>query len=104
MTLRILLLSYYFPPDLASFRVEALVNALFTQVNGDVEIDVLTTQPHRYPSYSDVGDHALHWPKLTITRIKLPPQGFGIWGQAWGLPTMLMACVKRLKTNSTTWL
>ena len=84
MTVRILLLSYYFPPDLASFRVEALVNALFSQVNGDVEIDVLTTQPHRYPSYSDVGDHPLHWPKLTITRIDLPPQGFGIWGQAWG--------------------
>ncbi|WP_411392187.1 glycosyltransferase family 4 protein [Pseudomonas sp. MPB23] len=81
--MRILLLSYYYPPDLSAFRVEALVNALFTHGGGEVEIDLLTTQPNRYASYDPEGDHLLHQPKLSITRVDLPASGFSVCGQAW---------------------
>lgn len=84
MTVRILLLSYYFPPDLSAFRVEALVNGLLTYGNNEIEIDVLTTQPNRYPSYAFSWDRTAHQPRLSITRIDLPTHGFSVWGQAWG--------------------
>ncbi|AUG09287.1 glycosyltransferase WbuB [Pseudomonas sp. S09G 359] len=84
MTMRILLLSYYFPPDLSAFRVEALVNALHTHGDGEVEIDVVTTQPNRYASYHAAEASATAEPKLSIKRIALPSCGFGVWGQAWG--------------------
>jgi glycosyltransferase involved in cell wall biosynthesis len=84
MTVRILILSYYFPPDLSAFRAEALVNALFTHGNGEIEIDVLTTQPNRYPSYEAGPAHTAHQPKLSVTRIDLPAHRFSAWGQAWG--------------------
>jgi len=84
MTKRILILSYYFPPDLSAFRVEALVKALFTHGNGEIEIEVLTTQPNRYPSYEADPAHTAHQPKLSVTRIGLPAHRFSAWGQAWG--------------------
>lgn len=51
--MRILLLTFYFRPDLSapSFRVTALVDALVEQGHGEVEIDVFTTLPNRYHSY-----------------------------------------------------
>ncbi|WDU63595.1 glycosyltransferase family 4 protein [Pseudomonas poae] len=82
--MRVLLLSYYFPPDLSAFRVEALVNALLTHGGGDVEIDLVTTQPNRYPSYDAGGDLTPPQPGLSISRIALPAPGLGVWGQAWG--------------------
>lgn len=84
MTMRVLLLSYYFAPDLAAFRVEALVNALLTHGNDEIEVDVLTTRPNRYPSYTAASDHSAHQPKLSITRIDLPMHRFNVWSQAWG--------------------
>lgn len=50
--MRILLFSYYFPPDLSacSFRMSGLVEAL--NDNTEVElVTVLTTTPHRYEAY-----------------------------------------------------
>lgn len=51
--MRILLLSFYFEPDLSagSFRMAGLVEALQRQIGPEVRIDVLTTQPNRYASY-----------------------------------------------------
>jgi len=57
MTTRILLLSFYYPPDLAagSFRMEALVQALLKESSNNVQIDVITTQPNRYIAYTAAG-------------------------------------------------
>lgn len=51
--MKLLILTYYYPPDLSagSFRAAALVRALGRRGGSEVKIDVLTTQPHRYASY-----------------------------------------------------
>lgn len=52
--MRILLLSFYFRPDLSagSFRATALADALVDQSRGEAEVDVFTTMPNRYRSFS----------------------------------------------------
>lgn len=95
--MRVLLLSYYFPPDLSAFRVEALVNALLAHGGSEIEIDVLTTQPNRYPSYTAAEDHSAHQPKLSITRIELPTHAFSVWGQAWGFAHYARGALRAVK-------
>jgi hypothetical protein len=57
---RLLLLTFYYPPDLSagSYRAAALVDALVRAGRGGVEIDVLTSCPNRYASYREVPVHA----------------------------------------------
>ncbi|TFY90818.1 glycosyltransferase WbuB [Pseudomonas kairouanensis] len=82
MTTRILVLSYYFPPDLSASRAQALVNALLA--HDEVEIDVVTTRPNRYRSYRPGDDHTPCPPALSVTRVGLPPWSCGLLGQALG--------------------
>ncbi|MBJ2240679.1 glycosyltransferase family 4 protein [Pseudomonas sp. MF6768] len=84
MTVRILLLSFYYPPDLAagSFRVEALVRALLEQNNCKLHIDLITTQPNRYHSYKAPAESTQGFSRLSITRIDLPPHKNGVVDQA----------------------
>ena len=51
--LKILVLSFYFKPDLSagSFRATALVDALKEIMPIDGQIDVLSTSPNRYSSF-----------------------------------------------------
>ena len=53
--MRVLFLTYFYPPDLCAgaFRSEALLSAFgrCAKINS-LEVDVLTTQPHRYSTYS----------------------------------------------------
>jgi glycosyltransferase involved in cell wall biosynthesis len=51
--MRLLILTFYYPPDLSagSFRASALVKALVRRGGPEIQIDVLTAQPHRYASY-----------------------------------------------------
>ncbi len=94
ITRRVLLLSFYYPPDLAagSFRVEALAKALLAHSSDEVQIDVLTTQPNRYHSYNTPADGYQHSSRLTIRRILLPSHKNGMIDQvkaftvyAWGV-------------------
>jgi hypothetical protein len=50
---RILFLSYYFEPDLCagSFRNSTLFKELYSQIDANTEVVVITTMPHRYASY-----------------------------------------------------
>jgi glycosyltransferase involved in cell wall biosynthesis len=50
---KILVLSFYYPPDLCagSFRAGAFIAALQRKLGPATEIDVLTTMPNRYHSY-----------------------------------------------------
>lgn len=89
MITRILLLSYYYPPDLSagSFRAEALVNALLEEMGERVQIDVITTQPNRYHSYiaDAAGCESSH--ALNIRRIAVPTHRSGILDQARAFAT-----------------
>lgn len=77
--MKILLLSFYYPPDLSagSFRVSALVKALL-QHRDDVEIEVVTTQPNRYASFASEAPAEECAGRLIVHRIPLPPRQGGI--------------------------
>ncbi|MGN8249261.1 glycosyltransferase family 4 protein [Pseudomonas sp. SMV7] len=84
MTTRILLLSFYYPPDLSagSFRAEALVSALRAELGEQVEIEIVTTQPNRYHSFVTSAVSIERLPQLTIRRINVPAHRSGIRDQA----------------------
>jgi len=82
--LRILVLSFYFSPDLSagSFRTTAFVNALKDKLPFDGQIDVLTTLPNRYNSFSVEAPADEKLPGLSIVRIALPSHRSGMLDQA----------------------
>lgn len=98
MTTRILVLSYYFPPDLAASRIQALINALLA--HGEVEIEVVTTRPNRYQSYRPDDDHTPSTPTLSVTRIGLPQWTRGLLGQAWGFAHYAFGVRKAIRGKS----
>lgn len=78
---RVLLLTYYFPPDLSagSFRARALADALLIADPG-VKLDIITTEPNRYQRHrsSATPEDA---PSYRVTRVPLPRKGHGLAGQ-----------------------
>lgn len=84
MSKRILLLTFFYPPDLSagSFRARALVDALRRRAGADVQIDVLTTQPNRYASQAFEVDSVEESPGLYVRRVHLPQMREGFLGQA----------------------
>lgn len=84
MLRRILLLTFYYPPDLCagSFRAGALVDALQRQGGGQLQIDVITTQPNRYHSFSQQAAAEQCLPGVRIRRVSLPAHRSGLRDQA----------------------
>jgi hypothetical protein len=82
--LKILVLSFYYKPDLSagSFRTTALVDALKQKMLADGQVDVLTTLPNRYSSFSIEAPTEEKTPGLSIVRIALPPHQSGMFDQA----------------------
>ena len=86
--MRILFLSFHYPPDLSacSFRSQALVQALLSRPAADpkspLQLDVLTTCPHRYASFASRAPEQEHGENWRIRRIELPPHGSGLLAQA----------------------
>ncbi|EHA13924.1 glycosyltransferase family 4 protein [Halomonas sp. HAL1] len=83
---KILLLTFYFPPDLGagSFRSHALVESLMARLPEGYSLEVITTAPNRYAQF------ATHAPsteeayegRLKVHRIRLPSHRSGIWDQS----------------------
>lgn len=85
MMTRVLLLTFYYPPDLSagSFRSEALTRALIEEGDGHLVVDVATTTPNRYSSYQpDSQVETLPDDRLRIIRIDLPAHHSGLLDQA----------------------
>lgn len=82
--LKILALSFYYMPDLSagSFRTTALVEALKQKMPADGHVDLLTTLPNRYSSFSIEAPTEEKSPGLSIIRIALPPHQSGMFDQA----------------------
>lgn len=80
--MKLLFLSLYFPPDLSagSFRATALVKALLT-ARPDLEIEVITTLPNRYFSYSSDASPLEQHDRLTIRRIQMRSHQSGMLDQ-----------------------
>ena len=82
--MKILVLSFYYAPDLSagSFRTTALVNAMLDQLPSEAHIDVITTLPNRYNSFSSEALEFEVHPQLTINRIALPSHKSGMFDQS----------------------
>lgn len=82
--MRILLLSFYYEPDLCagSFRATALVQALLPQLPAGSHVDVLTTMPNRYSSFSAQAPEVEEGEGLSIRRIPLPSHHSGMRDQS----------------------
>lgn len=81
---RILLISFYFRPDLSagSFRMSALVDALLEKGNGSLGVDMITTLPNRYSSFNLDAPEKEPIGKFNIFRIRLPSHKSGMIDQA----------------------
>lgn len=82
--LQILLLSFYYPPDLSAgaFRASALVDALLRSGHGRVQIDVITAMPNRYASFRQEASEYENHELLAIYRIPVPQHRSGMLDQA----------------------
>lgn len=82
--LRILILSFYYSPDLSagSFRAAALVLALRKKLPRGAEIEVITTVPNRYRSFVMGAPAAESDDGFSIRRIVLPPHRGGMLDQS----------------------
>lgn len=97
--MNILLLSFYYEPDLCagSFRNTALVKALLKQMPAGSTIDVITTLPNRYASFSvDVPEREEH-EGLTVQRIALPSHQSGMLDQSKAFVTYARQAVKHAR-------
>lgn len=79
--MKILVLSFYFKPDLCagSFRTTALVEQL--KQHTGIEIDVVTTMPNRYASFSTEAKTEEFDGNVRIRRIELPSHKSGMVDQ-----------------------
>jgi hypothetical protein len=82
--LRILVLSFYFRPDLSagSFRASSLVDSLLAILPDGASIDVITTAPNRYSTFTSDAPASETSNRLKVTRISLPAHRSGLWGQS----------------------
>lgn len=82
--LRVLFLSFYYTPDLCagSFRAAALIQALQPLLPAGSRIDVLTTLPNRYSSFSAAASEVEAGETLAIHRIPLPSHQSGMLDQS----------------------
>jgi len=82
--LNILVLSFYYQPDLSagSFRATTLIKALLDQLPEHAHIELLTTLPNRYSSYNSEAPELEEHPRLTIRRVALPAHKSGMLDQA----------------------
>lgn len=82
--LRILLLSFYYPPDLSAgaFRASALVDALLRVGHGHVRVDVITATPNRYASFRQDAPAYEQHDAASIYRVRVPQHRSGMLDQA----------------------
>jgi glycosyltransferase involved in cell wall biosynthesis len=97
--LKILVLSFYFRPDLSagSFRTTAFVDALKQQMLVDGQIDVLTTLPNRYNSFSVEAPAEESLPGVSIFRIALPRHQSGMFDQAKAFISFARAVLRKTR-------
>jgi glycosyltransferase involved in cell wall biosynthesis len=82
--MRILLLSFYYPPDIGpgSLRAKSLVYAIRKEKLFNVEIEVLTTKPNRYSTLKTDAPALEKDGEVVIHRFELPKHRSGMRDQA----------------------
>ena len=82
--MKLLILSFYYSPDLSagSFRTAALVKSLLEQLPENSQIELITTLPNRYSTYSNDAPECEVHSRLKIHRIPLPVHQSGMVDQS----------------------
>lgn len=93
-----LLLTLYFHPDLSagSFRATALTKAL-REIDPSLKIDVVTTLPNRYSSFSTAAPVIEEADNVMIRRIELPAHKGGMFDQSlayWSFASQARSLVR----------
>lgn len=102
MTKKILILSFYYPPDLCagSFRTQALIESLLPiAIENNMKIDVITTQPNRYADFQLRAAHLETIQCVTIYRIAIPAHHSGFLDQAKAFVVYFFKTLKISKNN-----
>ena len=99
--LRILIVSFYYPPDLSagSFRTAALVAALLEKPANGVTVDLITTMPNRYSSFGSVAPEREQLDRLRVTRVRLPPHRSGMRDQTRAFYRFWRASLRHAKNE-----
>ena len=97
--MKLLVLSFYYMPDLCagSFRTTSLVEKLQQRLPADSHIDVITTSPNRYSTFSAEAPEIEVQPGLEIRRIKLPPHQSGLVDQSKAFLTFFWQARRHIK-------
>lgn len=97
--MKILILSFYFSPDLSagSFRTRALVDALLVQMADGDQIEVITTLPNRYRSFSSDAQELEKTDRLVVHRVKIPSHKSGMLDQSKAFLTYAMQVLRLVK-------
>ena len=118
--MKICFFTFYYPPDLSagSFRSEALVENLISQMDAKDNLLVITTMPNRYRSYELKAEVLTIKRNLKIFRIQLPKHTGTMFSQAFSFsiyffkamriclkekPDYLIGTSGRLMTAILTW-
>ncbi len=82
--MRFLVISFYYQPDLSagSFRTTATIRKLKALLPPGSDIDVVTTLPNRYKSFSAAAPELENEPGLNIRRFRLPAHCSGMLDQS----------------------
>ena len=98
--MKILIISFYFPPDLSagSFRSKSLVKALLKN-NKNVEIEVFTTTPNRYKSFEDFSKDDFNDARVKVHKFQIPDHKNGIIDQAKSFFVFAKAVLKESKNK-----
>lgn len=96
--MRVLMLTFYFPPDLSagSFRSRALAKALSDQLGPGDEVHVVTSKPNRYKTYDAQAPHRESKDNLLITRFSVPEHQSGMADQAWSYASYVSSVLREV--------
>lgn len=100
--MRILILSFYYQPDLCagSFRTTSLVKALLEIFPGKqrlVQIELITTLPNRYSSFTSEAPALEEHPNLTVHRVALSAHKSGMLDQSRAFIDYARGVIKLVK-------
>lgn len=97
--MKILILSFYYKPDLCagSFRTTSLIEQL--KQHDNVEIEMVTTMPNRYASFSASAERFEQVENVAINRIELPSHKSGMLDQIKSFTRFYIEAVKLTKNK-----
>lgn len=99
--MKILVLSFYYTPDLCagSFRCGSLIKELLNQIGSNDTVELITTLPNRYSSFSQEALEFEDLGQLKIHRVKLPVHKSGMKDQIKSFYVFYKESFKKVKDN-----